>query len=731
MAIFSDLTKKFTQTSSKDIGQAVEELVGQAIMQRRSHERRWYDNNFFDDGYHFRVVSRKTGRVIDHANKSAGYVERAIPRASRQIRGVTNLLFAAEPYPVVYPERVTAEDFRDPNTRQIDQQKYQQAMEQTKEQARKRGTWLSNEWEEKQDLPIKLIDMMLKSAKNSIAYLQVYTDPKSKEIVTKVLDAFDIICFGDRNELKELPFMTKAAPMDLKDILSSPLFKPEMVAKLTPDNKYATSEIKDAYMRARYGSKLSQKDDGSVIIKETFMQEYLNDSNWEEAVAKDAGGSMEGKSRGDGIMRHTFSAAGVTLNDEYIDYDCYPFAEYRFEPGALYQVPFIERFIPQNKSLDIVVTRLEKWVNAMIVGVYQKRKGESFNISNFPGGQVMEYETTPLAQMQHASVGNTPFEVVKMLDSYIEEQGASTAALNQIPSGVKSGKAIESVKSTEYSNLKISTLMLKRTIKQIAELMLERGHKDFLEPVEVETLEDGKPNYFDVIGKRGAELSQKVGKQLPQDIVTIDKDAKVRIEIEPGLGLTMEGKKEAMETILTEMRELAKEGYIPPAVIQQIVKKFLENFGYGSTQELIETWEQSAGQGDLSDEQIKKVKIAVLQSLKDAGVVGPQLEEMMIKSTQVGTLQTLKDTGLADGLNKQEQPKSLAESLSIAFKDLPEDTKAAVIESLGLPRPISPSPSGTDQLNKHAQTINTIKEGNQPPDQQGGQNGSSKSTNKE
>ncbi len=88
------LPKLFGATSSDQIGQAVEEMVTNAISRRKAHERRWYDNNFFDDGYHFRTVSKKTGRVVDHTSRGSSYVERAIPRASRQIRGVSNLLFA-------------------------------------------------------------------------------------------------------------------------------------------------------------------------------------------------------------------------------------------------------------------------------------------------------------------------------------------------------------------------------------------------------------------------------------------------------------------------------------------------------------------------------------------------------------------------------------------------------------------------------------------------------------
>jgi hypothetical protein len=500
--------------------------------------------------------------------------------------------------------------------------------------------------------------------------------------------------------------------MDLKEAMTSPLFDPEKAAKLTPDNKYATSEIKDAYMRARYGAKMGQSGDrGTLLVKETFMKQYLSDENWQEAInmSKD-NGAMEGKSKGDMIMRHCFSAAGITLRDEYIDYDDYPFASFRFEPGPLYQVPFIERFIPQNKSLDVIVTRLEKWVNAMVVGVYQKRKGENFQISNFPGGQVMEYETTPLAQMGIASPGNAPFNVVEMLNKFIDEQGATTAGGINVPQGVKSGIAIESVKATEYANLKISTLMLKDTVKTIAKLMMERAHKDLMEPSEVESLQDGEPDYFDVIGQTGYDLSQKVNKSLPQDVVVINKNTKVRIEIEPGLGLTPDGKKEAMKSIIDYMLQVMQLGLLPQEAMKQVIKRFLEEFGYGSTQELMEAMEAAEGLGQMTESTIKQIQIAVLQTLKDAGIVGPELEEKLTMSTQVGTLQALKDSGVIDSLStpKATPAKPLTETLSISFKDLPEDTKAEVIQMIGLPRPTAPSPAFSDQKQKESQVVKNI-----------------------
>ena len=63
-------------------------------------------------------------------------------------------------------------------------------------------------------------------------------------------------------------------------------------------------------------------------MRETFIKEYLSYDNWDQAKKLgEENGAMEGKSKGDVIMRHPFSAGGVCLRDEYVDYDDYPAAE--------------------------------------------------------------------------------------------------------------------------------------------------------------------------------------------------------------------------------------------------------------------------------------------------------------------------------------------------------------------------------------------------------------------
>ena len=105
-------TSKYKTT---EIGQVTDDLMTQARYTRRSFERRWYDNNFFDDGYHFRYVSREENKIVDWAEKTSMYNPlRAIPKASRQIRGIVNLLISNDLVPIVYPERVEKANYEDP-----------------------------------------------------------------------------------------------------------------------------------------------------------------------------------------------------------------------------------------------------------------------------------------------------------------------------------------------------------------------------------------------------------------------------------------------------------------------------------------------------------------------------------------------------------------------------------------------------------------------------------------
>src|SRR3990167_578449 len=157
-----------SKIETRNIGQVVDELLNYAKSTRRNYERRWYDNNFFDDGYHFRYFSRTTNKVVDlSANASMYNPTRAIPKASRQIRGVANLLIMNDPTPVVYPEKLNVAAFTP--------EELETARKEVKRIAQLSGHWVEEEFK-KQEISEKLALMVILAAKHSVSYMQIWPD---------------------------------------------------------------------------------------------------------------------------------------------------------------------------------------------------------------------------------------------------------------------------------------------------------------------------------------------------------------------------------------------------------------------------------------------------------------------------------------------------------------------------------------------------------------------------
>lgn len=652
----------------------VEQLKKTAQVQRLNHERKWYDNNFFDDGYHFRYVSRTTGKILDTTKQNDKDMPmRAIPKASRQIRGVANLLLGPEYVPVVYPEEVTPAAYRTP-------EEYQASLKKTQTDAKISGLWIENEWEEN-SLKMDIVDMVLMASKNSVSYLKVYPDYRREKIKYCTRDAFDLFLIGSYKKLEEVPFIVEAYPASINEILVNDNFDETARKALLPDNKYASSEVKESYMRSRFGSNLGGEDNPTVILNEAWVKVYISEKNREDIVRKAKDKEiLKGKEDGDVVMAHSFTAGGQTLLFEYLDMQEYPYVDFRFEPGALYQVPFIDRFIPANKSLDVAMSRVEKYMNTMVTGIWLTRAGEDLDISNIAGGQKVTYKASKPEQMPMASIPAFVFNYIELLNGYIEEQGASTAALGQLPGGVKSGVAIESLKATEYANLKVPSDQIKDTIHRIARKMIVIG-SDFIYAQKFSKKEGGNFTNYSVIGQRGAEKRMELELPIDPTATVISKDLKIDIEVESGLGFTMEGKKQTMQQISDYIMMLAEKGLITQQQVQTVTRKFLETYQFGATQEFMDGLFEGTQASPLTEDQIDQMKVAIAEVIKDLGLAGQGAEEQQIQTTKVGVVEALKDTGMLD---KPKQEVEKAPSRSINFKDLPPEGQAQLAAQAGI-----------------------------------------------
>lgn len=653
-----DLIKEYStaRIQTADIGQTVDQLMTVSKDSRKPHERRWYDNNFFDDGYHFRYLRRTDNKIVDLSERSTLWSPmRAIPKASRQIRGIANLLVAQDYIPVAYPEKLDKYAFPDP-------EEYKAGIEEAKRVASQTGHWLTEEFKE-QDLLEKIAHMVILASKHSVSWLQVWPDAVDEKIRTQVYDAFDIYTVGTMTEVSDLPYIIKGIPKIISEIKANESFDPVQLEKISPDNKHASSEIKDAYMRTRYGRDYETDQTATLIQKETFIKEYLCADN-KDRIANQKNGAdiLENKKEGDMVLRHNFVAGNIWLMDEYANLPDHPFVDFRFEPGPIYQVPLIERFIPQNKSYDMLVSRAERFSHTMVTGAWAKKQGEQYKIDNSAGGQVVEYQTTPPVPMALPSIPGFYFNLMQMIEGNIEEQGLSVSLQNKLPSGVKGYNAIESLKESEYANLVIPQRRLKKAIQRIAEKMLDIADDHFVTPKTVYYLEKGEPQYFDVVGATAAKKREQAGYSVGDDVIQIKKDYRIDIEVQAGMAYTREGQKAAAKELGDYMLQLAQMGLLPPAVVTTFIQTLLETYNFGPTQEVMESMREVEDTGNFTDQQIEAMKIAVLETLRDAGVVGPEAEEKLVESTKVGVVEALVDTGMID--NKPEDPKTEVEVAS-------------------------------------------------------------------
>ena len=676
---------------TEQVGNKIETFVINTAQQRKAFERRWYNNNFFDDGYHYRFVSRTTGKVVDLTSNNDSFIPyRAIPKASRQIRGIANLLLAQEPQAVVYPEHVLSTSYPDPN-------QYQLAQDEASKNAKHVGRWIEWAWR-KYELKKLLTQAVIIAAKQGISYIQIWPDPVKEDIRFQVFDAFDIYVDSSVSDIYDSPFLVKATPKTIEEIKANEDFDEEALAKITPDNKYAPSEIKEAYMMARFGMRRNDDKTATVILKEGFIKEYVNTENI--GKIKEDIKDFKGKT-GDIIIRQVFEVGGLTLRDVYTEFNEYPFVDFRFEPGYILQVPLIERFLSANKSLDAVLSRIERYIGTQIVGVYMKRRGENYRINNVAGGAEIEYDTTPPAQMALSPMPAFVFSYVNILEQLIEEQGASTSALGNVPTGIKSGIAIESIKATEYANLKIAGDQLKGSVYRIACRMIDLASRYFITPKTVTMLEDGKPSYFDIIGERGMEAYKKLAKKnqsLIPNATVVKKDYNIEIDVQSGMGFTEEGKRKTGMELIQWLADLASKGLITQDALNVVIKEVMKTFQYGNTAEFTEAIDQGgmAGQAG-ADKSIQAMKVAVLEALKDAGEVGPEADQKKVMASKVGVIEALKDMGVTMPQTIQDNP----ELAPIPYKDAPEDIKRQMEANAGLQPSAGISPVGTDQIVKH------------------------------
>lgn len=136
-----------------------------------------------------------------------------------------------------------------------------------------------------------------------------------------------------------------------------------------------------------------------------------------------------------------------------------------------------------------------------------------------------------------------------------------------------------------------------------------------------------------------------------------------------------------MQQITQFILPLAQMGLMTQDAVKVIMNKFLDTYNFGATQDFMDALETGQQSAPLNEEQITSMKVAVVEALKEAGVLGQDKEEEDIMKTKVGMVEAMRETGMLENQRKQEPEKP---PVSVTYKDLPPEGQAQAAAMSGI-----------------------------------------------
>ena len=387
-------------------------------------------------------------------------------------------------------------------------------------------------------------------------------DKEINDSYVDVLDAFDLMIMPC-DHIEQSPFVIKTFVKTLEEYKSNKEYA--NTSKISTDSKMAASDMKEARLSEKFGGGNSGEEKVSTAVgKELWMKIH-----------------RDGRTQ----MRVVTTAGGQTLRDKVIDRSDYPFVLLKGHTGSIYQPSWIEKFISVNKSLDVFVSQIENYTNTMVRGRYFKQKASSISRVTTDDGEFIEYDTIPPQQQEIISLPSYLFAHIGNLEKWIEESGVSTVALGRIPRGIRAAKAIDSLKQSDYANLRVLVANIQTTIQELTDKVVKIAATNYLLPQNVyRTDEEEQPDNFSVLGEAGKDLAinqSAINGEKPP--VIISKDIKVRAMVVSGISYTEEGKRETL-------RELYASGVIP-------LRTLLQAYNFSNVGDIIQ---QLEAEGNIS-----------------------------------------------------------------------------------------------------------------------------------
>lgn len=584
MEIFNKTTANVTpETQAVKDRKAIDQLQSY----KKHWEPRWYLAMAFYEGVHFTYPKKDTTGNWQRRNEvGKNKVIREIPKAKKQLDSVRNLILKLKQRPIVYPDKnIIIADGVDPEKQKQEEQK-----------ALLQGRFLEYYLNEKMKLARFKKKLVRYAELFHVSYIQILNDNGKKEFA--VYDPFEISVFPTISNINDYPMLAKHVSHRFEDLVGNELYDQEVITRIAnnaKDGKFSGSIYKDSYMRERYGNapednvmvdelyqivKVKVDQDGQVVEDEAMYEADYNESikQYEGQMQEDGVTPVEIPQMGEleEVERLRIRAYIGTdkVRDEVTKLSMIPISMFCWGDEA-YATSLMEDLMPLNKAYDVFVSKLEHKAKKLDTGRIVIQQGESTKLLTTNDAEFVRYKRFKPEIMEEASVPNAFMAAINLCEGDMREQGIALTSAAGIPPGVEAWRAIESLKDIDYAGIGTQSDNLNECLTDITEKLTEMLAYDMTESevVQMEN-EKGKPQSYNVIGKRGADILTQGGAPLPSDTIVIDPNRTVKVEIESEMTWTEEGKRNLV-------LDLIKGGILPKEI-------GLEALKFGNTKDVLQ-----------------------------------------------------------------------------------------------------------------------------------------------
>ncbi len=409
----------------------------------------------------------------------------------------------------------------------------------------------------------------------STAYIQIYKE--NGKYRAEALDPFDISIYPTIKKIGDYPYLAKHIAKSLDSIKLSDKYKDidfEDLKQKLEDNRYFNDERKNEL----YLSKFGYSGKNTVVIDELYALEK------------------------EGLAIYSY------IGDELIMAQSPDETKLKNIPIAMllsgeepYETAEIEKFIPLNKTLDVLITKLERRVHRLDGGRLAIQANEPIKTIKTEDGEFVRYNRKAPTILPEENYPSTLINLIGILRDLFSALGVNAAVSSaNIPNGVEAWRAIESLKQADYGKMENMTQNLSECLTEATERLVELASVTEVTPRDI--IIPKTKERINIVGSAGKATAS-------EGSLVFSPEKRLKIVIESGLTHTPEAKRELI-------MKLVEAQLLPREMAIDMLK-------VGNTRDIMSKLNEDLVAGksivDAPDFQMlpKKLQIAIVQYLKE------------------------------------------------------------------------------------------------------------------